>query len=56
MKNETMNNDIQDLVVKGLIEIVRQPRAEKLAKLIRTTKAYSVNFWYWLDWLKVNRN
>lgn len=49
-----METDIRDMVDKGLIEICRPP--EKIAELIRSTLSYTSNYWYWLDWIKGNRN
>ena len=51
-----MDDAINDARNKGLIEIVRKPRSEKLAELIRTTKAYTANTWLWLDYLRLNKN
>lgn len=51
-----MNEQIRDAQSKGLIAIVRKPRSEKLAELIRATKSYTADPWHWLDWQKVNRN
>jgi len=43
-----LNEMIQDMKNKGLIEIIRVPRSEKLATLIRSTKA---NFYRPLHWV-----
>ncbi len=51
-----MDKDIRDAQTKGLIEIARKPRSEKLAELIRITKGYFSGFWYWLDYTRANQN
>lgn len=52
-----MDDHIRDAIDKGLIEVVRKPRSEKLAELIRTTKAETYRDKIaWLDWQKVNLN
>lgn len=47
---------IKDAISKGCIEVVRIPRSEKLAELVRTTRAYPSGWWYWYDWGRGNRN
>jgi hypothetical protein len=57
MRFNSMDNDIRDAQNKGLIEIARQPRSERLAELIRSTKAEPYrDIFAWLDWQKINRN
>lgn len=52
-----MDGITRDMLSKGLIEIVRKPRSEKLAELIRTTRAETYrDEKAWLDWQKINRN
>jgi hypothetical protein len=52
-----MDEDIRDAQIKGLIEVIRRPRSEKLAEIIRATKAESYqDYIAWLDWQKINRN
>ncbi len=51
-----MEDQVKDAITKGLIEVVRKPRSEKLAELIRATRTYTADFWFWQDWEKVNRN
>ncbi len=52
-----MDKYIRDAQAKDLIEIVRKPRSEKLAELIRTTKAEAYRDKIaWLDYTRANQN
>jgi len=51
-----MDELIREMYQKGLIEIVRKPRSEELAELIRSTKAMPGDWLHWLDYAKAVRN
>lgn len=53
-----MLEEIKDMQSKGLIEIIRKPRSEKLTALIMSTKTYPASscWLYWLEWGNINKN
>jgi len=52
-----MDDLINDMMLKGLIAIIREPRSETLVELIRSTKAIRhMDAIEWLDCLRWYKN
>lgn len=56
MEGARMEELIREMLNKGLVEIVRKPRSEELAELIRMTRALPGDWLYWEDYKRAERN